>query len=186
MKKTLFALALAAALPVAAQAQDKGLSYTWAEADYVDLDNGADGWGLRGSYNFGDTGFYVLGGYSWLNADDADLDLDVDAEADELGLGYHHAIAANTDLIGEVAYQKIDTDFFRIDGLRTSVGVRSALTPNFEGFVKANYYDVSDYDGDVTGTLGAQFKFNPMWGITGEAEFGDGSEAYLLGLRASF
>jgi Ax21 family sulfation-dependent quorum factor len=184
MKKTLFALAMAAALPFAAQAQDQGLSYTWAEADYVDLDGGADGWGLRGSYNFGDTGFYAFGGYSWLNADDGIID--VDAEADELGIGYHHSIAGNTDLIGELAYKKLDADSYRVDGLRTSVGVRSAMTKNFEGFVKANYYDASDYDGDVTGTVGAQFKFSPMWGITGEAEFGNGDQAYLVGLRASF
>lgn len=184
MKKTLFALALAAALPFAAQAQDKALSYTWAEADYVDLDNGADGWGLRGSYNVGDTGLYVLGGYSWLGFNDG-ID-DVDVKANELGLGYHHAIADNTDLIGEVAYQNADADVYRIDGLRTSVGVRSAMTNNFEGFVKANYYDVSDYDGDLSGTLGAQYKFNSMWGVTGEAEFGNGDQAYLVGLRASF
>ena len=194
MKKTLFALVLAAALPFSAQAQDRELSYTWAEADYVELQGDASGWGLRGSYEFADTGFYLLGGYSWTDSDggafdiddDEDLLGDVDIDSNELGFGYHHALGGSTDLIGEMAYRNGDAGRFRIDGLRTSVGVNSAMSDNFEGFLKANYYDLSDYNGDFTGTIGAQFKFNPMWGITGEAEFGNGDEAYLVGLRASF
>ena len=47
MKKTLFALALAAALPLSAQAAEPttGLSYTWLEGDYIDVEGG-NGWGL--------------------------------------------------------------------------------------------------------------------------------------------
>lgn len=184
MKKSLFALALAAALPFAAQAQEKDLSYTWVEGNYVNLDNSTDGWGLRGSYNFGTSGLYALGSYSWL---DADTPLgDVNVKANEFGLGYHHSVADQTDLIGEVAYRNADTGTQNIDGGRASVGVRSAMTKNFEGFVKANYYDLSDYSGDVTGTVGAQYKFNPNWGVTAEAEVGNGDQAYLLGVRASF
>ena len=37
-----------------------------------------------------------------------------------------------------------------------------------------------------TATLGAQYKFTQTWGMTGEVEFGDGGETYLVGLRASF
>jgi len=55
MKYSLLALALAAALPLSAQAAD-GLSYTYVEADYVNLDNDVDGWGLRGSAELGETG----------------------------------------------------------------------------------------------------------------------------------
>ena len=184
MKKSLFALALAAALPFSAQAQEKDLSYTWVEGNYVNLDNSTDGWGLRGSYEFGKSGLYALGSYSWLNAD-TPLG-GVNAKADELGLGYHHAIADKTDLIGEVAYRNADIGTQNIDGGRASVGVRSAMTKNFEGFVKANYYDLSDYSGDVSGTIGAQYKFNPNWGATAEAEVGNGDQAYLVGVRASF
>src|SRR5918993_2221873 len=115
MKLKLFALAIAVALPFAAQAQDAGLSYTYAEADYVNLDNDLDGWGLRGSAELGDTGLYALGSYSWLNADDSLLG-DDSATANELGIGYHHSVAANTDLIGELAYRNTEFDNFRIDG----------------------------------------------------------------------
>ena len=184
MKYSLFALALAAAIPLSAQAAD-GLSYTHVEADYLKADHGTDGWGLRGSAALGGTGVYVLGGYSWLNAD-APLGGNVDIKANELGLGYHHAIAAKTDLIGELAYRNADTGNRNIDGLRTSVGVRSELADKVEGFVKGNYYDLSDYNGDFTGTIGGQYKFTKMWGATAEAEVGNGDQAYLLGVRASF
>lgn len=181
--KAMLALALCAALPLSAQAKDLG--YTWLEANYLNFDHGTDGWGLRGQFEFGNSGLYGLGGYSWLKADDG-LGGDVNIQANELGLGYHHKVADKTDLIAELAYQNADADVARIDGLRSSVGVRSAMTGKVEGFAKLNYYDLSDYDGDVTGTVGAQYKFNENWGLTGEAEVGHGDQAYLLGVRASF
>jgi Ax21 family sulfation-dependent quorum factor len=183
MKYSLFALALAAALPLSAQAAD-GLSYTHVEADYLNADNNTDGWGLRGSAAIGATGLYVLGGYSWLNAQTPLGDANV--KANELGLGYHHALNTQTDLVGELAYRNADVGSANIDGLRTSVGVRSALNDKVEGFVKGNYYDLSDYHGDFTGTVGGQYKFNSMWGATAEAELGNGDQAYLVGVRASF
>lgn len=45
---------------------------------------------------------------------------------------------------------------------------------------------MSDFDGDVTGTVGGQFKFNKMWGVTAEAEAGNGDQTYQVGVRASF
>ena len=228
MKYSLFALALAAALPLSAHAAGHELSYTWAEIDYNDFDHGTDGWGLRGSFNFGDSGFYAFGSYSWLNADslldDRSLGGDlihinplivnpdlsnlpnVNVDYNELGVGYHWQVAENTDLIGEVAYRNanvggvdlnvdldgdgiLDIDDARdlnIDGARFSFGVNAALSPCWEGFIKANYYDFSDYSGDFTGTVGAQWKWSERWGAVAEAEFGNGNQAYTLGVRASF
>ena len=183
--KAMLALALFAALPLSAQAEDSKLSYNWLEADYLNLDHGADGWGLRGQVGLGNSGLYGLGGYSRIKADNG-LGGNVTIKANELGLGYHHAVADKTDLIAEMAYQNADADVARIDGLRSSVGVRSSMSDKFEGFAKLNYYDLSDYSGDVTGTLGAQYKFNPTWGLTGEAEVGHGDQAYTVGVRASF
>lgn len=185
MKKSLFALALAAALPFAAQAADKPLSYSYVEGNYQKADHGVDGVGLRGSYEIGGTGFYALGSYSWLGSDEETFDND-EIKANELGVGYHHAIAGKTDLIGEVAYRNMKVAGLNIDGARGSVGVRSAFSDRVEGIAKLNYYDASDYSGDVTGTVGGQYKFNPTWGATAEAEFGNGDKAYLLGVRASF
>ena len=185
MKRSLIPLALAALLPMAALAQD-GPSYTYIEGNYVntDADGGADadGFGLCGSYEFGESGFYGFAGYTQTDFDNSSLD----ADGHEVGLGYAHGLSGQTDLIGEIAHQRTDVDVAKIDGFRTSVGVRSAFTDHFEGLLKANYYDGSDYRGDFTGTIGAQWKFTDTWGITGEAEFGDGGETYLAGVRASF
>jgi Ax21 family sulfation-dependent quorum factor len=183
--KAMLALALFAALPFSAQAEDTKLSYTWLEADYLNLDHGTDGWGLRGQVGFGTSGLYGLGGYNRVKADDG-LGGDVTVKGSELGLGYHHSVADKTDLIGELAYQHADADVATAHGMRGSVGVRSAMSSKFEGIAKVNYYDAGDYTGDVTGTVGAQFKFNPNWGITGETEFGHGDQAWMLGVRASF
>jgi len=183
-KYSLFALALAAAFPLSLQAKDSELSYTYVEADYLNFENSTDGWGLRGSVDIGDTGLYGLASYSQVDVDATPDDIDV--KSHEVGVGYHHSISDKADLIGELAYQNADVANLNIDGMRGSVGVRSALAERFEGFVKANYYDASDYDGDVTGTVGGQFKFNKTWGATAEAELGNGDQAYLLGVRASF
>lgn len=189
MKKTLFALALAAALPLTATAAEpaKGLSYTFVEGNYIDVENG-NGWGLKGSFDFGSSGLYGFGSWAKLDGDEDDFDIDLDTDVDfnEFGLGYHHPVADNTDLIAEAAYRNYEADAFRIDGARVSVGARSAMTDQFEGYLKANYYDKSDFDGDVTGTVGAQYKFTDRWGATAEAEFGNGDKAWMLGMRASF
>jgi Ax21 family sulfation-dependent quorum factor len=188
MKMKFFALAMAAALPLSAlataSAQAADLSYTHVEADYINLDHGTDGWGVRGSVNIGESGFYGLGSYSRVNSDN--ISGDSNTNANELGVGYHHELGDKTDLIGELAYRNADNGSSNIDGARASVGVRSAFAEHMEGFVKANYYDASDYRGDVTGTIGGQYKFTKTWGATAEAELGNGNQAYLLGVRASF
>ncbi|KAA2284742.1 diffusible signal factor-reguated Ax21 faimly protein [Arenimonas fontis] len=182
MKRSLIALSLAALLPLAAQADDK-LSYTYVEGGYINIDNDADGFGVRGSFEFGNSGFYGFGAYSWLETDVGSTDID----ASELGFGYAHGLTDNLDLIGEAAWQNVDVDGAgSADGYRASVGLRGSFTENFEGLIKANYVDGDDIDSDFTGTIGAQYKFNKTWGITGEVEFADNAETYLVGLRASF
>jgi len=180
MKRSLLALALVA-LPFAAFAADD-LKYSYVEGDYADFDHGTNGLGLRGSYEFGNSGFYATGAYAWLDGD-APVG---NVRANELGVGYHHAIASKTDVIGELAYRNARSDGANIDGARASVGVRSALGKRVEGFVKGNYYDASDYHGDATGTVGGQFKFNDTWGVTAEVEAGNGERSWLTGVRASF
>lgn len=185
MKRSLIALALVALLPLSAQADDK-LSYTFVEADYLstDADGGldGDGFGLRGSYAFGETGFYGFGGYSQVDIDNTSIS----ADTVDVGLGYAHSLSDNADLIAEIGHTRSDIEIAKIDGFRTSVGVRGSFTDQLEGSIKANYYDGSDFSGDFSGTVGMQYKFTQTWGVTGEAEFGDNGESYLVGLRASF
>lgn len=185
MKRSLIALALVALLPLSAHADDK-LSYTFVEGNYIntDADGGldGDGFGLRGSYEFGQSGFYGFGGYSQVDIDSTSLS----ADTVDVGLGYAHELSGNADLIAEVGHTRSDIEIAKIDGFRTSVGVRGSFTDQLEGSIKANYYDGSDFTGDFSGTVGMQYKFSQTWGVTGEAEFGDNGENYLVGLRASF
>jgi Ax21 family sulfation-dependent quorum factor len=182
MKRSLIALALVALLPLSAQADDK-LSYTFIEGNYVNVDGDADGFGVRGSVEFGESNFYGFGSYSMVEVDDVNVDIDLT----DIGLGYAFSLSDNADLISEIAYVNVDVDGLgNADGYRASVGVRGSFSDNFEGLVKANYIDGSDVDGDFSGTVGAQYKFTQTWGMTGEVEFADGGETYLVGLRASF
>lgn len=183
MKKSILAFALLATLPMAALAGEPALNYTYAEAGYANLDAEADGAYVRGSVNFGDSGFYGFGEYARVELHDSDFD----ANLGELGVGYHHGLTTRTDLLGEVAYANIDTDFGDVDGYRASVGVRSSLHPRFNALAKVNYRDYELVDGDYSVSLGGEFKFNQRWSLVGEAEAGgDDAEQYRLGVRANF
>lgn len=214
MKKQLvLALALAVA-PIASSASE--LSYSYIEAGYaqlnqelpdVDLGGGmvaqiddveAGGFQVSGSVEVGPS-FYLFGGYKAGN-DDVTVNIpgigsggaDIDLAQFNAGVGYHHSLSDRADLITELSYIGTDADAddedasTDADDARIAVGVRGLMTDSFEGWVKANYTDGDAYDGEFSATVGAQFKFNPTWGIVGEAEFGDSSSQYLLGVRASF
>lgn len=183
MKRSIFALALAAALPLSAQASE--LSYTYVEGDYVNVDSDADGVAVRGSFNFGASDFYGFGGYGSVNLDNSNIDID----EIELGFGYHYALNDKSHLIAELAYTNDDVGPFSIDGYRTSVGVRTAFTDKVEGLLKANFSDVENNNnkGDFSGTAGLLVKLNNTWGINGEVEFAEHNvQTYTVGIRASF
>ena len=178
MKRSLMALALAAALPVSAQAAE--LSYNFIELDYARM-------------NIDDVGgdFDPDGFGSYLRGSDDISGFDIDIDQTQLGLGYRHGVSNTADFIAELSWinQSIDAGAFGEadgNGGRLSAGFRGVMAENFEGYAKANYTDGGDFDGDFSGTLGAQVKFNKTWGVTGEAEFGSDANIYMLGLRASF
>ena len=182
MKRALFALALAAALPMSAQAAER--SYSYVELDYVNaefdfgpgVDDNFDGAAVRGSVKFGESNFYGFGSY-------ADIE---DLTQTDLGVGYAHNLSDNLDLVTELAWRNTDAGSFDADDTRVSVGLRGNLADNFEGSIKANYIDGDAYDSEFGGTIGGQFKFNDTWGITGEAEFVNDVTIYSVGVRASF
>ena len=192
MKKSLLALTLLAALPFAASAAE-GLSYNYVEGGYVatNADGGdADGWGINGSGALSDN-FHIFGGYTFQKTDDQNIGgfrFDgVDVDQWRVGLGYNHPIAANTDLLARVAYENYKVeDFDSEDAYSAEVGVRSAFTPNFEGYALAGYEDGDQFDGDFYGRVGAQVKFNQSWGITGDVKFSDGDTQYFVGPRLTF
>lgn len=207
MKKSLaLALALAAA-PFAASAGEP--SYTYVEGGYAklhidedDLDSPeADGGFVRGSVALGDS-FHLIGGISRVGEDYRFLGerIDVDVTQYELGVGYHLAMGERVSFTADLAYLRYDLDtdvqgYGEFDeqatGGRLGVGIRGQFNDQFEGWVKANYYDGGDFEDEtVTGVVGAQFKFNPTWGLMAEIEHGEVAEVestkYLVGVRASF
>ena len=191
MKRSLIALALAAALPLSAQAGE--LNYNYIQLDYNrvsidDFDVDPDGFGIKGSAALGEQ-FYLFGSYMKLT--DSIEGIDVDFDQSQVGFGFRHGISDKADFIAELSYMNVGVDVEdefddSTDGYRASIGVRGVMASNFEGYAKANWTDGSDVDGEFSGTLGALFKINQTWGINAEAEFGDGATVWGLGVRASF
>ena len=198
MKRSLLAPALLLAmLPFAASAQSaSGLNYNYVEGGYVatniDNDNGdidADGFGVNASAALSDN-FHIFGGYASQDTDTFELvdggnRVNTDANQWRLGLGYNLPIAATTDLVARAAYEKFEIDDVTVDGetfdisdaddgYSAEVGVRSAFTDNIEGHAFAGYEDFGDGADDFYGRVGAQVKFNPSWGLSGDVKFADG------------
>jgi Ax21 family sulfation-dependent quorum factor len=191
MKKSLLALTLLAAVPFVASAAE-GVSYNYVEGGYTatNLDDApdSDGWGLNGSVAIAPN-FHVFGSYNQQDFKDVNYGYD----QWRVGLGYNHEISQKVDLVSRVAYEKFKGDDFTVAGVRSpgddldgysaEVGVRAGLTPFVEGYAMAGYEDGKDYDGDFYGRLGAQVKFNPNWGITGDVKFADNDTQWFVGPR---
>lgn len=198
MKRALFALALAAALPMSAQASE--LSYSYVELDYLNSNSevlgvgfyGTEGYGIRGSYGFAEN-FFVSGAYS---NSDFDIFSGYDEDRWNLGFGYHRPLYDQVDWSVEVGYTKIDSfdpvlddSFFDV-----SFGIRGSISDRFEGLAKLSYNDGADfsgvyypqYDNSFSATVGLQWRINEMWGIVGEIEAYEDDTDYTLGVRASF
>ncbi len=186
MKVTLIALALAAALPFAANADE--LSYNYLEAGYSWSDTfpNPEGPTLNGSYAINDN-FHVFGGYSKLDINFTPVDLDLW----NIGLGYRYGLNANTDLLVRGTYEKANFDrgVGDLDIWRAETGVRSALVADrLEGWALVGYEDTEGSNGDAFyGKLGVQVKLNSSWGLVGEAKFIEGGDRqYFIGPRLSF
>jgi len=197
MKRSLFALVLAAALPLSAQAGE--LSYTYVEGGYVNQDFGSglgtyDGYNIGGSYNFADTGFYVAGNYEAASGQSGPFDIDLDRGL--LGFGYHHSVTDNADFVVQADYADLreSTPFgdFSENGYRVSAGFRGTVTEKLELGAMARYEHLSGTldSSNTTLDVQAQYKFNETLGLVGGVEIGKRYEqdvvVYNLGLRASF
>jgi Ax21 family sulfation-dependent quorum factor len=203
-RNKLAALALLAVpalgLSAAASAAD-GLNYNYVEGGYIatNSDVDADGWAVNASAALSPN-FSLFGSYSGQKTDAFTAGgVRVDsANADQwrLGVGYNYGISANTDLVARAAYDKYKVDDVTVGGINygggdvngysAEVGVRSALTSNLEGYALAGYEDSKDFNGDFYGRVGAQVKFNPNWGLSGDVKFASGDTQYVIGPRFSW
>lgn len=180
MKRSLLALSLLAALPLA---QASELSYSYLEAGYLNVDpkgfSSEDGWSVRGSAAVSDS-FHIFGGYEQIRF--RVLGNRINLDHWRLGLGYNHELNDRSDLVARVAYEDFDSS----DGWSVEVGLRSALSPNFEGFVGLGYADSSDFSGEAYLALQGQYKFNPSWGLVADAKVGEDGRTFFIGPRVSF
>jgi Ax21 family sulfation-dependent quorum factor len=191
MKRSPFAiaLALAATLPFAASAAE-GVSYNYVQGGYV-ATNGdgadADGFGVDGSVAVSPN-FHLFGGYANQKIDNTSIDFD----QWRAGVGYNLALSPGADLLARVAYEKFDAgrNFFgnriKADGYSVEVGMRGALTPSLEGYALAGYEDYGSDANDFYGRLGAQYKFNPSWGISGDVKFAGADTQWFVGPRLTW
>ncbi|WP_210133077.1 Ax21 family protein [Stenotrophomonas rhizophila] len=190
MKTSLIALALAAALPFGASAAE-GLSYNYAEGDYVktDADGGkADGWGVKGSYGFLPN-FHAFGEYNQQKTDIGNFKVD----QWRVGVGYNHEIATSTDFVGRVAYNKFDPkEGLDFNGYSAEAGIRTAFGQHAEVYAMAGYEDYSkkhgiNPDGQFYGRLGGQVKLSQNWGINGDIKMDrHGDKEWSVGPRFSW
>ena len=202
MKRTLFALVLAAALPMSAHASE--LSYSFVELDYLSSTdaitlgfNGpgldTEGYGIRGSFGFGEN-FYVSGKYS---NSDLDVNSAIDADKWAVALGYHRPLYDQADWFAELGYTELQSNNAPFDdnAYNVSIGIRGSISDRFEGIAKMSYNDGANFSGALypqynssfSVTAGLQWRINEMWGIVGEVEaHEDSTTDYTLGVRASF
>jgi len=189
MKLSLIALALAAALPLSAQAADE-LKYNYIEADYASthaFGTTLDGYNFKGSAAFGDN-FYGTASYGQVSKNGGHFD------EGTLGVGYRHAISDKANWESELSYVddrvKGGGGSISDNGYRIATGVRGMLGDKFEGNFNVNYTDVSNLGNGVGAGVGGMFHINDTWGITGAYDYSkrDSSnlDTWTLGVRASF
>jgi opacity protein-like surface antigen len=194
MKRALLGLALAALLPVSAQAADAtGISYNYVEAGYTSADvaeGDFDGFSLAGSIGFAE---HWYGSATYRQVDDNDYDVTLDQGS--INLGWHTAIQQNVDFFAELGYVNMGVDIEDFDnesenGYRAGLGIRGMVAPNFELNGKVSYTDISELDGEFGVGVGAVWHFNPTWGVTASYEhtelLDEGMDIWGLGIRASF
>ena len=190
MKRALFALALAAALPLSAQAAD-GIKYSYVEGGYRSsdfLNETFHGFGIAGSYSFNDS-WYGSASYDKVSQRGIDLDRTY------VNIGWHRAVSAKADFLAELGYARFGVAAGSIGsdhahGYRVGAGFRGMLAPKFEGSIKATYTDGGDFTGEFGVGVGAIYHVNDMWGITANYDHdkfdGEAFNTWGVGVRASF
>jgi Outer membrane protein beta-barrel domain len=181
--------ALAAALPLASQAET--MSYSYAELGYVDanLDVGSfnvdgDGFALRGSLAVHQN-YFVFANYQ-----DLSFDGGVDTTLLEVGGGGHWPLSDKVDIIGKVGITKAELDSGRFDadddGFLLGARVRGVIAPKVELEAGFDYRDLDEAGDDTTLVFDGRYFFieNLAGGVT--AAFGDDDKFFGLNLRYTF
>lgn len=176
-------LACLACAPVALAEGLQKLPYSnvlvsYATYDFDDSDLGADGYGIGASYEVGGN-FFVGGGYGVAETDDfPGSNISVQVTQLRLGLGYHHSIGTNVDLVPTLALIDSTAELKGIQGFpdddesgwSAGLGVRSLVTPHAELGAGVHRTEVDGYE--------TTFGFDGTWHPTESVGLGAG---YTIG-----
>ncbi|WP_342317061.1 hypothetical protein [Lysobacter sp. FW306-1B-D06B] len=212
MKKTLIALALAAAPFVSFASESNGIGHTYVQLDAIYQD--ADGLypygaGLSGSYAFTDT-FFATASYASTRDNDFNADPYSPRYYDtynehyrqtnwSLGVGFNQSLGSRADWVTQLSYvnssttMRFEDDYYyyrartRSSGYNISTGVLGRLTDKLNANAYLGYEDFNhNYDGDFYAAFDMVYAFNKTWGLHGGVKLNDGMETYTVGVRASF
>lgn len=160
-----------------------GLSYSYAELRFVDIDvNGGDGLRINGSYRL-EGNWMIVGGLTAL-----DFNNNVDSTIVELGAGYIWHYSEDFDLVSTLRFvqAEIDTPGGSSDdnGFAFSAGARGLLTPQFEIRGSVNHVNLNDSDTYLE--LAGDYYFTERFSAGASLEFAGDADTFTIGARWFF
>ena len=185
--RTFLGILTIAVLPGFAQAGD--FDYTYIEGGYVsaDLDTGGvdvdgDGIGINGSFAITDR-YHLFAQYSTL-----DFDFSIDLNQLAVGGGMHHSLSPTIDFVGTLAYVDAEVESavgtVSEDGFGIGIGVRGALSSNFEWEAGIEYADVGESDTSLG--LDGRYYFTDTIAAGIGITLDDDVTIYAIGVRGEF
>ena len=171
------------ALAQTAEEQEVGLSYTYAELRFVDVDfRGGDGIRFNGSYEL-NSNWLIVGGLTAL-----DFNNNVDSTLVELGAGYVWRYAYDFDLVSTLRLVRSEIDVGGIDaeetGFALSAGTRGLLAPQFEIRGSVNHVNLDDSDTYLE--LAGDYYITEQFSAGVSPEFAGDTDAFTIGVRWFF
>lgn len=185
--KKLFVLALLLAHPVvfaqSSATNSAGLSYSYAELRFVDVDtNSGDGIRINGSWE-ADPNWLIVGGLTSL-----DFDNSVDVTTFEIGGGYVWHYTGEFDLLAtaRLVRREVDAPGFSDGdtGFAISAGTRGLLTPQFEIRGSVNHINLDDSDTYLE--LAGDYYFTNRISAGLSLEFAGDDDVWTVGARWFF
>lgn len=172
----------------------KGLSYSYAEIGYSNLDaDSAEADGVTARISFAALDYvHVKADYSRLFVDKikGTSSDDVDYDRFVIGVGGNYSITDNIDVLGTVSY--VDAEFTgdlkeSEEGYQIEAGARAKVSKKVELNAGAIYLDAGDFD-DTGFGVGAVFKLKKKFALSANARAFDEDDQveFFVGLRVNF
>ncbi len=174
------------ALPVPSQAAAEP-RYTYGEigyinADFDDIDEDGDGYGIGGSYAL-HRNFHLVAGYQ-----DIELGGNNDYNSLLLGAGANFPLRPGLDAVGRAAWINSEVDVGPVsddeDGYGLEGGVRMMINPQLELNGFARYVDLDEDDTSLV--IGGLYEIARNVAVGADLEFSDDVTSFFLKARLYF